>query len=63
MTDARRKTEVLTVRLSADVKSALRDAAKAERRSLTNMLEVAVLEYCQKRGTPKQTARKRSNSA
>lgn len=44
-----RKTTVLSVRLSADVKHRLQRAAKNERRSLTNMLEVAVLEYCDRR--------------
>ena len=54
---APRKTAVLTVRLSPDVKEALRAYAKQERRSLTNMLEIAVLEYCDKRGvSPGKTA-------
>ncbi len=54
---APRKTAVLTVRLSPDVKEALKARAKQERRSLTNMLEIAVLEYCDKRGEgPRKTA-------
>jgi len=54
---APRKTAVLTVRLSPDVKDALETCAKAERRSLTNMLEIAVLEYRDKRGrSPRKSA-------
>jgi hypothetical protein len=42
----RLKTITLTVRLEPRVKKALASAASAERRSLANMLEVAVLAYC-----------------
>lgn len=40
------KTTTLTVRIEPKVKEALASAANAERRSLANMLEVAVLAYC-----------------
>jgi len=40
------KTSVLTVRVAPEVKATLQSAAIAERRSLANMLEVAVLAYC-----------------
>jgi hypothetical protein len=40
------KTTTLTVRIEPKVKEALAKAASAERRSLANMLEVAVLTYC-----------------
>jgi hypothetical protein len=50
MTSKVKKTAVLTVRLQPGVKAALQAAADAERRSLANMLEIAVLEYCEKRG-------------
>jgi uncharacterized protein (DUF1778 family) len=39
------KTETLTVRLAPDIKSALRDAAAHEHRSLANMLEVMIRDY------------------
>jgi hypothetical protein len=42
------KTTTLTVRIEPKVKQALASAASAERRSLANMLEVAVLAYCSK---------------
>lgn len=42
------KTTTLTVRIEPKVKEALASAASAERRSLANMLEVAVLAYCSK---------------
>jgi predicted transcriptional regulator len=59
MPRAPRKTAVLTVRLSPDVKDALQACAKLERRSLTNMLEVAVLDYCNRRAliAPKKAAK------
>jgi hypothetical protein len=45
---APKKTAVLTVRLSPEVKAALRSSAAAERRSLTNMLEIVILDYCER---------------
>jgi hypothetical protein len=50
------KTEVLTVRLEPLVKNALRDAAGSERRSLANMLEVMVLDWCQRNEIPARKA-------
>jgi hypothetical protein len=40
------KTETLTVRLAPEVKAALRQAADQERRSLANMLEVMIRDWC-----------------
>jgi hypothetical protein len=40
------KTDTLTFRVEPRIKRALAAAAKHERRSLANMLEVMVLEYC-----------------
>lgn len=61
-----RKTSVLTVRIEPEVKEMLGAAAKAERRSLANMLAVAVMAYCENRGiaapsapAPKSAARPR----
>ncbi len=39
------KTETLTVRLTADVKATLRQAAKREHRSLANMLEILIRDW------------------
>jgi hypothetical protein len=44
------KTDTLTFRVEPRVKRALQIAAERERRSLANMIEVMVLEYCEKRG-------------
>lgn len=44
------KTEVLTVRLLPKVKQALAEIAAQERRSLANMIEVMVLDYCARNG-------------
>jgi len=46
MPKPRLKTTTLTVRVEPDTKAALTAAAKAERRSLANMLEVMVLAWC-----------------
>jgi hypothetical protein len=46
MTRSPKKTSVLTVRITPEVRAALQRAAADERRSLANMLEVAVLSYC-----------------
>jgi hypothetical protein len=53
------KSSVLTVRVAPEVKASLQSAAIAERRSLANMLEVAVLAYCSHAKTaPSALARK-----
>jgi predicted transcriptional regulator len=53
------KSSVLTVRVAPEVKESLQNAAIAERRSLANMLEVAVLAYCsQTKAAPNALARK-----
>lgn len=44
------KTEVVSVRVPPDVKTALVAAAEQERRSLASMVEFMVLEYCRSRG-------------
>ena len=46
MPKPRLKTSTLTVRIEPGTKTALTAAAKAERRSLANMLEVMVLAWC-----------------
>jgi predicted transcriptional regulator len=53
------KSSVLTVRVAPEVKASLQNAAIAERRSLANMLEVAVLAYCSRaKAAPSALARK-----
>ena len=63
MSPSRRKSETLTVRVTPAFKTALRAAAEAERRSLANLLEVAVVEYCQTRGLNREGARTRNRSS
>jgi len=62
MTDDSKKTAVLTVRLLPAVKVALQKIAAAERRSLANMLEVTILDYCERHSaaTAKINTRNRS---
>jgi hypothetical protein len=40
------KSTTLTLRIDPDVKEALRTAAGQEHRSLTNMIEVLIRDYC-----------------
>lgn len=49
MTRTLTKTATLTLRVSPEVKDMLAIAAEADRCSLANMLEVMVIEYCQRR--------------
>lgn len=50
------KTEVVSVRVPPDVKSALVAAAEQERRSLASMVEFMVLDYCKNRSIPLPTS-------
>lgn len=64
------KTKVATIKLTPECRRAWEAAAASERRSLANMFEVAILEYCQRHRVdvppepaaeavaPKRTARK-----
>lgn len=47
---AQTKTATLTLRVDPQVKDLLTAAADADRRSLSNMLEVIVLGYCKQHG-------------
>lgn len=49
MTSAR-KTEAVNLRMAPDVKELLRLAADREHRTLSNMLEVLVLQHCEQQG-------------
>ena len=44
------KTATLTIRVEPNLKEALRTAAQAEHRSIANMVEVMILEHCEKNG-------------
>lgn len=50
MPRAKTKTEVATIKLTPECRRAWEAAAAAERRSLANMFEVAILDYCRSRG-------------
>jgi len=45
-----RKTEAINLRMAPSTKELLRLAAEAEHRTLSNMLEVLILEYCEQHG-------------
>ena len=52
------KTSTLTFRIAPDLKEALRAAASSEHRSIANMVEVLIRDYCGRNGIviPKQGA-------
>ncbi len=49
---AETKSTTLTVRVHPAVKEGLRSAAEQERRSLANMVEVMIRDYCERGGIP-----------
>ena len=48
MTRVKTKTEVATIKLTPQCRVAWEAAAAAEMRSLANMFEVAILDYCRR---------------
>lgn len=46
------KTTTLTFRIEPGLKEALRTAANREHRSIANMVEVLIMDYCDKNGIP-----------
>ncbi|MEJ1382031.1 MAG: hypothetical protein RPU52_06275 [Candidatus Sedimenticola sp. (ex Thyasira tokunagai)] len=46
------KSTTLTVRVDPVVKEGLRTVAEQERRSLANMIEVMIRQYCDEAGVP-----------
>ena len=44
------KTATLTLRIEPTLKEALRNAALQEHRSIANMIEVMILDYCENHG-------------
>lgn len=44
------KTETITVRIEPAVKAGLKTVAEQERRSLANMIEVMIRDYCGRNG-------------
>lgn len=47
---ANNKTTTLTFRIDPALKEALRSAAKSEHRSIANMVEVLIRDYCTQNG-------------
>jgi hypothetical protein len=48
MARVKKKTEVATIKLTSQCRVAWEAAAAAETRSLANMFEVAILDYCRR---------------
>jgi len=49
-----RKTEAINLRMSPAVKGLLRAAAERDHRTLSNLMEVLILEHCRKLGIEAQ---------
>jgi len=45
-----KKTATLTLRINPDLKESLRDAAASEHRSIANMVEILIRDYCLLKG-------------
>lgn len=58
MGDVERKTETVNLRLSPKMKELLRMAAEREHRTLSNMIEALVLDYCESKGIAVAQGRK-----
>jgi hypothetical protein len=50
------KDSTLTIRMERNLKKALREAAEAEHRSVSNMVEILVRDHCKKAGIAIQPA-------
>lgn len=57
------KTETITVRLQPAVKAGLKAMAEQERRSLANMVEVMIRDYCGRAGVPVESSANEPSSA
>lgn len=57
------KTTTLTFRIEPGLKEALRTAAQNEHRSIANMVEVLIRDYCQQRNIPIQESQSDQTSA
>jgi hypothetical protein len=56
------KTATLTFRIDPGLKEALRIAADQEHRSIANMIEVLIREYCEQRGIAIPPSEKTKNN-
>ncbi|HNR60329.1 MAG TPA: ribbon-helix-helix protein, CopG family [Thauera sp.] len=56
------KTATLTFRIDPGLKEALRVAADQEHRSIANMVEVLIREYCEQRGIAIPASEKTKNN-
>lgn len=55
------KTATLTFRIDPRVKEALRTAAQQEHRSIANMVEVLIRDYCERQGIAIESPRETDN--
>ncbi len=61
MGNVERKTETVNLRLSPRMKELLRFAAEREHRTLSNMIEALVLDYCESKGISVEQVEKPAN--
>lgn len=55
---ASNKTATMTFRIDPGLKEALRIAANTEHRSIANMIEVLIRDYCESKGIRTQSTKK-----
>ncbi|NMG03594.1 hypothetical protein [Azoarcus taiwanensis] len=63
MGDVERKTVTVNLRFSPRMKELLRIAAEREHRTLSNMIETLVINYCESRGIPVEPGAKGASRA
>lgn len=57
------KTATLTLRIDPVIKDGLRTAAEREHRSIANMVEVLIRDYCNRKGIALPETRRRGSRA
>ena len=55
------KTATLNLRIEPSVKEALREAARRERRSISNLIEVLIRDHCEQAGIRIRQRSRKSN--
>lgn len=60
---ANSKTATLTFRIDPSLKEALRIAAHAEHRSIANMVEVLIRDFCEQRGIAIPASKQAENNS
>lgn len=57
------KTDTLNLRIAPDIKSALKLISKREKRSMSNMIDFLVTDFCEKNGVALPAGKQESENA